>query len=613
MLRPHAEELNAGLAGINKSGDEYEQEAAAREETEEMRSDPISSPVAPVPPIQRKPTISSPDDPSEREADDVADAVMRVAEPAPIGSAPTALQRKCAQCIDEEKTIQTKHAPSANAEAELDAGAAVRAAERGGAPLPGEVRSYFEPRFAHDFSAVRVHADGPAADGARAVQARAYTIGHNIVFGSGEYAPGTVEGKRLLAHELVHVVQQGAGAFATSAPADPAGRETEGKAAAVSHAAQGPLFVRQRTPSAILHRQHVHMASGRFAGDLPGPDNNQREEVLDVIDRLASMKCISQPDYSVEYPAVKALPAASSVPVATIPKTIDAIRTAEDPVLDVYTAQHSLALNLTNAVGRAQPNVKPDILAIQDQLHTDWHLVNPAYTAERGVVNALPSAVPDTAIPMTIEGIGKQKVAIVAGQTGSAYRHQLAASLTMERLVGQQATWVGSGPGSKNTFETWASAADEAAAGPLPAVVAATRINCWEMVLVAALQAKLIDWNWVHKLYTTSLGAGWDAHLVATLTRGTRTPYHPADPNTPRPNRGQVVFFDGSNHVALANGVVDGTGRAQVWTFWPPPGTAFVKGGTLDQVKLSTIEELSSWMAANFRAAPVVELSVPPW
>jgi hypothetical protein len=65
-----------------------------------------------------------------------------------------------------------------------------------------------EPRFGQDFSRVRVHADGNAARAAHAVEARAYTVGRDIVFGKGEYAPATVEGKRLIAHELTHVVQQ---------------------------------------------------------------------------------------------------------------------------------------------------------------------------------------------------------------------------------------------------------------------------------------------------------------------------------------------------------------------------------------------------------------------
>jgi len=69
-----------------------------------------------------------------------------------------------------------------------------------------------EPRFGHDFSQVRVHADGEAANAARAVQARAYTIGRDIVFGDRQYQPTTRDGKRLLAHELTHVVQQRYGA-----------------------------------------------------------------------------------------------------------------------------------------------------------------------------------------------------------------------------------------------------------------------------------------------------------------------------------------------------------------------------------------------------------------
>lgn len=78
-------------------------------------------------------------------------------------------------------------------------------------PLDPETRAAMEPRFGRDFSGVRVHSNDEAAEGARAVQARAYTVGRDIVFGSGEYAPATTEGRRLLAHELAHVVQQGAG------------------------------------------------------------------------------------------------------------------------------------------------------------------------------------------------------------------------------------------------------------------------------------------------------------------------------------------------------------------------------------------------------------------
>jgi hypothetical protein len=89
-----------------------------------------------------------------------------------------------------------------------------------GRPLPESVRAFFEPRFGHDFSQVRVHTDVPAAEAARAVHARAYTLGTHIAFAAGQFAPRAPDGLRLLAHELTHVVQQqGPALSGTAAPA----------------------------------------------------------------------------------------------------------------------------------------------------------------------------------------------------------------------------------------------------------------------------------------------------------------------------------------------------------------------------------------------------------
>src|SRR5215207_4979964 len=77
-----------------------------------------------------------------------------------------------------------------------------------GRSLDAETRSFMEPRFGHDFSQIRVHADSRAAASAEAVRALAYTVGQAVVFGAGQYEPGTTEGRRMVAHELVHVVQQ---------------------------------------------------------------------------------------------------------------------------------------------------------------------------------------------------------------------------------------------------------------------------------------------------------------------------------------------------------------------------------------------------------------------
>ena len=99
-----------------------------------------------------------------------------------------------------------------------------------GEPLDAGTRRFFEERFGYDFGAVRVHRDVRAAKSARAVHAQAYTVGHDIVFDSGGFAPKTETGRRLLAHELTHVVQQNGTAAAVQRAVLPglevAGRET---------------------------------------------------------------------------------------------------------------------------------------------------------------------------------------------------------------------------------------------------------------------------------------------------------------------------------------------------------------------------------------------------
>src|SRR5258708_33787677 len=74
-----------------------------------------------------------------------------------------------------------------------------------GQPLDAATRGFMEPRFGHDFSRVRVHTDTCAKDSAQAIHASAYTVGRHVVFDAGQYAPNTSQGKKLLAHELMHV------------------------------------------------------------------------------------------------------------------------------------------------------------------------------------------------------------------------------------------------------------------------------------------------------------------------------------------------------------------------------------------------------------------------
>src|SRR5712671_1121862 len=81
----------------------------------------------------------------------------------------------------------------------------------GGSPLDRDTRGFMESRLGADFSDVRVHTDGKAAESARSVQAHAYTVGNDVVFQSDKYAPESESGQRMLAHELTHVVQQRSG------------------------------------------------------------------------------------------------------------------------------------------------------------------------------------------------------------------------------------------------------------------------------------------------------------------------------------------------------------------------------------------------------------------
>lgn len=157
-------------------------------------------------PLQTKLAIGSTDDPLEHEADRVAEQVLRMPEPG--------LQRQADE--RNEGSLQFKPLVQRKSFAAQDGGAEPPASvhevlRSPGEPLATAERQYFEPRFGHDFSQVRVHTNALAGESARAIHARAYTVGGNIAFAEGQYSPGTAEGKRLLAHELTHVVQQGGG------------------------------------------------------------------------------------------------------------------------------------------------------------------------------------------------------------------------------------------------------------------------------------------------------------------------------------------------------------------------------------------------------------------
>src|SRR5262245_21288939 len=146
--------------------------------------------------LQTKLKVNDPGDIYEREADRIADQVMTASAHSEIGGAPPFIQRFSGQ-----SNGQVDAAP-----------ASVNQALAGrGRPLEAALREDMEQRFGHDFSSVRVHTGAQADDSARSLGALAYTVGNDIVFGTGQYVSDTRAGRSLIAHELTHVIQQGGG------------------------------------------------------------------------------------------------------------------------------------------------------------------------------------------------------------------------------------------------------------------------------------------------------------------------------------------------------------------------------------------------------------------
>ncbi len=171
---------------------------------------PIHAPAAGV--LQTKLAINKPGDHYEQEADRVSEQVMRMPDPQ--------LQRTChcggacPKCQAEQQDhghagLQTKHVQASDM-GQMAAPPIVHEVLRSpGQSLDPATRAFMESRFGHDFSRVRVHTGTKAAQSAAPINALAYTVGSEVVFGAHQYAPHTGEGGKLLAHELAHTIQQG--------------------------------------------------------------------------------------------------------------------------------------------------------------------------------------------------------------------------------------------------------------------------------------------------------------------------------------------------------------------------------------------------------------------
>lgn len=250
----HAEKLDVQSAGVPLYLQRLQTQLLQRQPVEEVAVQMKPASIA----LQAKLTVSQPNDPYEKEADHISDQVMSIPDtsmqPQPIEEEYEGLQPKSNEQTlqrqaehekeeeeeedEEEKPIQTKFIGGAITsfqkhsvqrqpiEEELiqpegNTGMASQVTPRvahdinsmkgKGQPLSASERAFFEPRFGKDFSSVRVHTDNRAAHTAHSINASAFTLGRDVVFGAGQYSPSSSSGRSLLAHELTHVVQQNIG------------------------------------------------------------------------------------------------------------------------------------------------------------------------------------------------------------------------------------------------------------------------------------------------------------------------------------------------------------------------------------------------------------------
>jgi len=166
-------------------------------------------PAAPAGPVQPKLAVGSTTDPLEAEADQVADQVMRMPDPATTKLAGSAvIQRKCSACEEEENSVHRKGDAAASSSGAAAPAAVHQALKTPGQPLDAETRAFFEPRFGVPLNSVRIHEGPLAAQSAKSIGALAYTLSDDIVFDTGRFQPRSQQGRTLLAHELAHTIQQ---------------------------------------------------------------------------------------------------------------------------------------------------------------------------------------------------------------------------------------------------------------------------------------------------------------------------------------------------------------------------------------------------------------------
>ena len=164
--------------------------------------------------VQTKLKIGAPNDKYEKEADRIADKIVGISDSSiqikstsqKRGTSFPNIQRKCLKC--EEESIQTKTSGSSSGDVSVSVMNQIQKTRGGGRVMDNTTQSYMSSRFGTDLSGVRIHNDASSVMLNKKINSRAFTIGQDVYFNQGEYSPNSIDGKRLLAHELTHVIQQ---------------------------------------------------------------------------------------------------------------------------------------------------------------------------------------------------------------------------------------------------------------------------------------------------------------------------------------------------------------------------------------------------------------------
>ena len=242
------------------------------------------------------PAVSQPEDPLEREADRVADQTLQAKKDqhnvlntiardlATAGEREDELQRLCSEC--EEEQVQRYAKTDQQQDSRPGLWQRIKNAFRTGRRLPQKVVEFFKARMGYDFSRVNIHTHQQAASSAQEIQARAFTWRDHVAFAPGEYQPDTSSGMHLLAHELTHVVQQGA-AIAVTSPA----QVTKSSSANLHNEFTTAKTIGLATP-AIAESSTSTMANGAAVSNAAPISNTighvQRDVLDDVRDAVGS-------------------------------------------------------------------------------------------------------------------------------------------------------------------------------------------------------------------------------------------------------------------------------------------------------------------------------------